>query len=872
MLMWLRRREWSTRRLAARCQRALLTAVFFIPTVPVAPAFETRKLKTGIPQADVPRAGTNFDFRIASFTLPAGNPQTTAGGEKHELRITVVDENGVAVPSARITLTAKEAQTQPAKGETDYAGGYEFTGLDPGVYELRVEKEGFYAVTQNELRVGETQATDVTLSHEREYYEAVNVVASPATIDPQKTESSHSLESRQIIDLPFAVPRDIRYALPLLPGVLQDSTGQLHVDGSSTRQVQDVLDGFNLSDPATGLFDARVNVEALRSVDVASSRYPAQYGKASGGILSMDTGMGDDHLRFSASDFVPSVVSRKGLHISGWTPRGAFSGPLAHGRAWFLLAPEGEYDLNLVNELPPGANRNSVWRFENLAKAQVNVTPHNILTTSLLLNRFQDHHAGLDALDPISTTVNLDDSADFVNVKDQALLSRGMLAEYGIAYSRFRTRERPMGDETYVMTPNGTSGNYFESAQGHSGRWQGIANLVLPSFPAWGRHEFKVGLDVDRVIYDQAYQRSAIQILREDGSRSRTASFPGSPSLSQSNSEYGAYAQDHWSISDRLLLDPGIRFDWDQITRGGLVSPRLAASFVPSRAGNTKIVAGAGVYYDASNLELYTRGREGQRVDTFYDSTGQVVTRPPVDSVFQVGPNLKQAWFLNWSAGVEHKLPTSIYLRAEFIEKRGHDGWTYINPCSGSQGCYTGLFTLENQRLDHYDAIEVTFRRTFRQNHVFFASYTRSRASSNAVLNFNILDPLFAPQAGGPLPWDSPNRLVTWGIVPLRKKVDLAYTADWRDGFPFSIVDQNQALVGAPDSRRFPGYFSLNLALERRIELFGFQWAVRAGFDDITNRHNPFAVDNNIDSPHFLQYSSVDGRALTGLIRLLGRK
>jgi len=106
----------------------------------------------------------------------------------------------------------------------------------------------------------------------------------------------------------------------------------------------------------------------------------------------------------------------------------------------------------------------------------------------------------------------------------------------------------------------------------------------------------------------------------------------------------------------------------------------------------------------------------------------------------------------------------------------------------------------------------------------------------------------------------------------MRKKVDLAYTADWHDGFPFSVVDQNQGLVGAPDSRRFPGYFSLNLALERRIEIFGFQWAVRVGFDDITNRHNPFAVDNNIDSPHFLQYSSVDGRALTGLIRLLGRK
>ena len=856
----------------APCQGVLLSVVLLVSTARTAPAFQAPAREIDAAHLGPFAMQANFAGRISSFAVSADSQEAVQGSQRRELQINVTDENGVAVPAARVTLTPKEGQRQAVKGETDDAGRCEFTDLDSGAYELRVEKEGFYAVTQDEVRVDETQATDVTLSHEREYYEAVDVVDSPATIDLQKTTSTHSLQSRQIIDLPFNVPRDIRYALPLIPGVLQDATGQLHVDGSSTRQVQDVLDGFNLSDPATGFFDARVNVEALRSVDVANSRYPAQYGKASGGILSMETGMGDDHLRFSASDFVPSVISRKGLHVSGWTPRGAISGPLAHGKAWFLLAPEAEYDLNLVNELPPGADSSSVLRFGNLAKAQVNLTPHNILTTSFLLNQFHEHHAGLDATDPISTTVNLNQSADFLNVKDQLLLSGGMLAEYGIAYSRFRTTERPMGDETYVMTPTGTSGNYFESAQGHSGRWEGITNLVLPTLSAWGRHEFKMGLDVDRLNYDQAYQRGPIEILREDGTLSRTASFPGSPSLSQSDVEVGAYAQDHWSISDHLLIDPGVRFDWDQIVHAGLVSPRVAASFVPSRGGDTKIVAGIGVYYDASNLELFARDREGRRIDAFYNLSGQTVIRPPVESMFQVGPNLKQGWFLNWSAGLEHKLPSSVYMRAEFIEKRGHDGWTYINPCSGPQGCYSGLFTLDNERLDHYDAVELTFRRTFRQDHVFFASYTRSRASSNAVLNFNLRDPIFAPQAGGPLPWDTPNRLVTWGIVPLRKKIDLAYTADWHDGFPFSVVDQNQALVGAPDSRRFPGYCSLNLALERRVELFGFQWAVRAGFDDITNRHNPFAVDNNIDSPHFLQYSSVDGRALTGLIRLLGRK
>jgi hypothetical protein len=78
-------------------------------------------------------------------------------------------------------------------------------------------------------------------------------------------------------------------------------------------------------------------------------------------------------------------------------------------------------------------------------------------------------------------------------------------------------------------------------------------------------------------------------------------------------------------------------------------------------------------------------------------------------------------------------------------------------------------------------------------------------------------------------------------------------------------------LIGPPDRLRYPAFFSLNMALERRISLFGFRWQLRAGFDDITDRHNPYAVDNKIDSPTYLTYGSSGGRSLTGQVRLLGR-
>ncbi len=101
----------------------------------------------------------------------------------------------------------------------------------------------------------------------------------------------------------------------------------------------------------------------------------------------------------------------------------------------------------------------------------------------------------------------------------------------------------------------------------------------------------------------------------------------------------------------------------------------------------------------------------------------------------------------------------------------------------------------------------------------------------------------------------------------------------WRSGYPFNVVDQNQNLIGLPGSRRFPDYFSLSgrrrscrRFLERRFRLFGYEWAIRGGFDNITGHQNPGVVINNIDSPRFLTFEGVQGRAFTGRIRFLGRK
>ena len=805
------------------------------------------------------------------FSHPASSQNKAEQGGTDTLLVLVNDENGVAVPLARVYLVQPDTE-RVVNGETNYAGRYTFKDLAPGRYQLVVQKEGFYAVRSDNVAVGTVRRTEVTLNRVREVHQRVNVVASPIAINPASTASTRRLSDTEIMNLPYNVPRDIRYALPLIPGIVQDATGQIHIDGAPTREILDRLDGFNITDPASGNFDARVPVDALRSVSIYSSRYPAQYGKSSGGVVDLETGMGDDRYRFSGTDFVPSIATHKGFHLNGWTPHGSFSGPIKKGKAWFLVAPESEYDLELINELPPGADSNTKWRWGDLAKTQINLTPSNILTTDFFFNEFRSDHTGLSRFNPVETTTRLNQSIYHFSAIDQFTLSNGALMEYGIGFSRFHVAEMPQGYVTYVLTPEGSSGNYFEQAEARSQRLQVIANLIAPTLNKWGAHELKTGLDFDRVTDLESYNRHGISILRQDGTLSRTVSFPGNPTIEQANIETGVYGQDHWSIARGLVLDPGLRIEWDRIAPGARVSPRVAASFTPSAEDNTKIVAGAGVYYDESNIDLYTQPRSGTRIDYFYDPTGTSLVRPPVQSVFQIDrQNFEKPWVLNWSVGVERKLPAQFFLRTEYLQKRGYDQWTYVNPCAGPQGCFTGQFSMESTRRDRYDAVDVAVRRRFQKGHVIYAAFTHSTSRSNAVLDFNVLNPYFSLQGGGPLPWGTPNRIVSWGILPLIREFDLAYTLDWYQGFPFSVVNENQELVGAPDRLRYPAHFSLNMALERRISLFGFRWQLRAGFDDITDRHNPYSVDNNIDSPTYLTYGSTGGRSLTGQLRLLGR-
>lgn len=820
-----------------------------------------------------------FHFACVVGVTAQGSPSvhsaTAANAAARGVQITVADENGVVVPLARVTLENVSTRAT-LEGETDFSGRWRVSNLEGGTYRIHVEKAGFYALDKPDLTLGVSDSVEISIHHQQEVGEVVNVVDSVPTLDPHQTAKSESLTTREIVDIPYPSTRDIRNLFPFIPGVVQDSTLAIHVTGAPSYDNQDVLDGFNITEPANGNFQMRLPPEAVRRVDVESSRYSAQYGLASAGVLILDTKTGDDHFRFSAVNFIPTVQNVKGINFNNWVPRLTFSGPLRRGRAWFYGAHESEYDQIIVKELPDGADHTHLWRTSDIVKGQVNLSSGNVLSAEFLGNWLDNHHAGLDALDPISITRAQNFHSYLVGVKDQAYLSKSTLLEVGVAVIQFRNSELPQGSGNEVLAPGGNSGNYFRTSREDSRRMQAIGNLYLPTVHWLGRHEFRAGAEADRTTYDQFFARNPVQVLDANNVLLRLITFTPQVEFDKNNFATGTYVQDRWSLGERLVIEPGVRLDWDEIVRQPLLSPRVAGTMMVTP--NTKISAGVGVFRNETTLAFLTAPLNGQRFDQFF--TDGVTAGPAVVTQFFVPPNaIRAPESVNWSIAVEHKLPGAIGARVEYIQRAGIHDFVYDNPVADATGAVGGNYLLTSERRNNYYGVQITVRRDFRGHHAVLASYTRSRARSNTALDTSFDNPLFGRQQPGPLPWDAPNRFLSWGFLPpphlgrLKfEKWDLAYSVEWRSGFAFSYVNAQQALVGAPNSHRFPDYFTFNPAVERRFRFHGYLWALRGGMNNATGRENPIFVDPNIDSPTFGQFSGFRGRAFEARIRFLGKE
>jgi hypothetical protein len=815
--------------------------------------------------------------------------------------IIVTDENGDVVRSAQVFLEAASGST--AQCLTDFNGRCQFPSLRAGTYKLRVEKERFYSAEEASVEIAPGATIEVSISRQQEVKETVDVHESPPQIDAAQVGAQETISGLDVINIVYPDTNDYRNVLNFIPGVIEDQSGQPHVAGAETYQTITLLDGFNVTQPANGQLLVRVSTDAFRSIEVEPSREPAEDGKGSGGVLNLNTNNGDDHFRFYGTDFIPSVQDKHGIRFDQFLPRLTYSGPIVKRKVWFYDGFDGEIDQVIFTELPVGQDSDHIYRAGNLFKVLSNVTNRDIVTTSFLVNGLHDQYYGLSPLSPQTANPKEEESAFVASVKEQHYFPGKELLEVGGGFNQYNLRTIPYGTSPYFVNSDNTAGgNYYLSAETHADRYQGIANVFLPTHDWHGRHDFKFGVDLDRISYDAQFARLPISFLNTptnltSGNECLTPSAPNTsfpctrystfgpaPQHYKYNAELSGYLEDRWGVTNRLLIEPGVRLDWDEIVRRAEIAPRLAGTYVLNDSADTKISAGVGMVYDATPIYLVARPYAGTRQDCFFgigtvNSPNCNLGAPAeyVHTSFTANPGvLEMPRFVNWSVGVEKKLPYALYVKAEFLQKRGTRGFAYSTPDTIADGALD--FNLRNTRDDHYDAFQIDLRHNFKENYTIMGSYTRSSTRSNEALDFNVDNPILTGQQPGPYPWDAPNRFLSWGYLPFFKlpilhQTELAYSSDVHTGFPFSLFNDQGELLSKFGEYRFPEYVTLNLQLEKRFHFMGYYLALRGGFDNITGRCDPFVVNSVIDANHpNPTFAACLGRAFTSRIRLLERK
>lgn len=230
----------------------------------------------------------------ASFAVA----QTTQTGVVQG-RVSAAD--GRDLGNATVTLRQTDG-SYPRTARTDGRGEFRIAFITPGAYTAEARLLGYqpYAIDSVRVRATETTRLDLTLQPAAVGLAAVNVTASPVTIDKLTTEFTSSLTARERELLPTA--RNANALIAFTPGARPDQV----FGGSTTQANLYQLDGVSMNQPGIGGSFLLPSVDWLEDIRVIGLGAGAEYGNFQGGLINMVTKSGTNTLQGAARIFVES--------------------------------------------------------------------------------------------------------------------------------------------------------------------------------------------------------------------------------------------------------------------------------------------------------------------------------------------------------------------------------------------------------------------------------------------------------------------------------------------------------------------------------------------------------------------------------------
>ncbi len=819
---------------------------------------------------------------LAAAVCHGQSPQTSA------LHVTVKDAQGHALPGAACSISLTAAKKTPAITATSNEEGIAtFANLAPGTYELDVSREGFETLIRTDLVVGEKPENEITVVLTVATVQEVVTVAPPGeaatNVAAGSSTPAGNIKRETLRALPLATAR-IDEALPLVPGVIRSTKGELSIKGATEQQSALLVNGVNANDPATGNFRLNLPIDSVEAVQVFQHPYTGEYGKFIGGLTRIETRRGADHWHYELNDFLPDLRIKGGkiLGIAEDQPRLNFNGPLIADRLYLSQSASYTIAKRPVRGLSYPDNETKTESQSYFSQVDLILNGHH--TQSFTLGYFpkREQYVNLDFFTPKPATPNYHQRDSSFTARDHYAFGPALL-ESMFSFKHFDANVWGQGTSAQTLTPTVEQGNYFATLDRRSSRFEFLEVYTSPKKEFWGgSHEIKAGFDFNHVGDELNYAAHPVRIVRADTSLAESIEFDVRPRRMAHNNEYTAFIQDRWLVRPRLSIDLGLRFEDQRIASEDNLAPRAGFAWSPTGSDRTVVRGGVGLFYDKVPLNIRGFSRYPERTVTTYGADGQTIisrinfanvlvsTRPIAPLDFRHSD--RDAGFvplnLTWNLELDQTIMRRVLLRANFIDS--HTRHIYVvNPELDYRG--TSAIVLRSAGDATYRALEVTARLTLKKDDAIYVSYVRSRSRGD-LNDFNgyfgdLGAPVIRPNQYSNLAFDVPNRVVAWGKVSLPRRSSISPIVEWRSGFPFSARDEKQDFVGVRNSdlTRFPQFFSLDVELAKEFQLtkkYGLRLSV-LGFN-LTNHFNPRDVHANISDRQFREFFASYRRYFTG--------
>ena len=223
------------------------------------------------------------------------------------------DPSGAVVPNAKVTLK-NEATGIQQKEMTNASGYYVFANVSPGLYTVDVEAAGFkkFNSVHNKLDPSSTLALDAALTVGAAT-ETVEVVASAQVLQTESGAVGKDVTRSQIDGLELN-GRDPLFMASLIPGMRSGSTlgdfsfsltnGGYSVNGARSQDTTITIDGAPaVRTRANGTGIAVADVDSTEEMQVLTSNYAAEYGRADGGQIRIVTKGGGSSFHGGAYEY-----------------------------------------------------------------------------------------------------------------------------------------------------------------------------------------------------------------------------------------------------------------------------------------------------------------------------------------------------------------------------------------------------------------------------------------------------------------------------------------------------------------------------------------------------------------------------------------